>query len=88
MLAVAGELEQVVHLRLGYEGAPALVTVDPLLGLEAVERLAHRPPRHAEALAQLALRRHARTRWQLADERDERVANGLVLGLARPVRQL
>src|SRR5208282_861492 len=80
VLAVAGELQQVVHLGLGNEGAPALVTVDPLLGLETVQRLAHRPPRHAEALAELALRRHTRTCWQLADERDERVANGLMFG--------
>jgi len=44
VLAVAGELEQMVHFRLGDEGASALVTVDPLFGLEAVQRLAHSSP--------------------------------------------
>ncbi len=53
---------------LGHKGALALVTMDPLLGLEAVEGLAHGPPGHAETLAQLALRGHARPGGQLADE--------------------
>jgi hypothetical protein len=78
----------VVHFRLGDEGAPALVTMDPLFGFEPVKSLAHRPPRHTEALAQLALGWHPRTGRELADERDERVANGLVLSLSRLVRQL
>jgi hypothetical protein len=77
-----------VHFRLGDEGAPALVTVDPLFGFEPVKSLAHCPPRHTETLAQLALGWHACAGRQLADERDERVANGLVLSLPRLVRQL
>ena len=58
VLGVAGQLEGLLDLRLGDVGPAALPAVDALLGLEAVERLAHGRARDPEAVAELALGRH------------------------------
>ena len=75
-LGMARQLQHLVYLRPGHEGALALVAVYALLDREAVQGLAHGPPGDPEPLAQLPLGRHVRPRRQLADQADKGVRRG------------
>ncbi len=83
-LQQGADREQVVRLPVGrgvHEGALGRLEIHPALGLQALQRLAHRLPAHAELAGQLTLHQVLpRPQRPLDDQVGERLVHGLPQG--------